>query len=314
MFEANNYILIIFLLINCLFLNSCSDQNDFHENLVNSEKNVALEELKLRTYYNRLEDHKLSLGLLRQDSGGTDTPFNVEDIVEAFELLAFYSEYKIDKNQLSLNPETVELGKWTSEINIATRFGSSVSPEQKKKDLSEIKNLTTVISKLIDQKININNQKANMYIIIGNQTEVAELSLEISRTFPEFDPKQIPIISKLPQDIHCMAITSISSQVSSEIASALVIIRSELPTLMRRACFHEEITQSLGLTNDSHLVRPSIFNDDDEFATLTRLDKILLKILYDSRLYSGISRKESSEIIRKIVNEITVPLNDWQKN
>lgn len=310
MVKSNNYICIIFLLVNFVLLNSCSNQSDLHDNLTKSEKNAASEELKLRAYYNRLEEHKLSLGLLRQDSGGTDTPFNVEDIEEAFELLAFYSEYKIDENQLSLNPDTVELGKWNSEINIATRFGSSVSLKQKKKDLSEIKNLATELSRLINHKINITNQQANMYIIVGNRKEVAELSLEISRMLPEFDPKRIPIISKLPQDIHCMAITSISSQVSPEIVSALVIIRSELPSLMRRACFHEEITQSLGLTNDSHLVRPSIFNDDDEFAILTRLDKILLQILYDSRLYSGISRQESSEIVGQIANEIAPTLND----
>jgi hypothetical protein len=78
---------------------------------------------------------------------------------------------------------------------------------------------------------------------------------------------------------------------------------------MRTACFHEEIAQSLGLTNDSHLARPSIFNDDDEFATLTKLDKILLQILYDSRLYSGISKQESSQILRQVANEIAGALN-----
>ena len=102
-----------------------------------------------------------------------------------------------------------------------------------------------------------------------------------------------------------MAMTSMNSRESAEIKSALVIIRSELPEIMRRACFHEEIAQSLGLTNDSHLARPSIFNDDDEFATITRFDEILLKILYDSRLKSGISRKEASQTIKKITNEIT---------
>ena len=81
---------------------------------------------------------------------------------------------------------------------------------------------------------------------------------------------------QLPKEIHCMAMTSVSSHKNSEIESALVIIRNELPKVMRKACFHEEISQSLGLTNDSHLARPSIFNDNDEFATLTEFDKILI--------------------------------------
>ena len=137
-----------------------------------------------------------------------------------------------------------------------------------------------------------------MYIVVGNQKEVAELTSKIGET-TEFDPKRIPIITKLPKDIHCLAMTSMSAGLNSEIKFALIIIRSELPKLMRIACFHEEIAQSLGLTNDSHLARPSIFNDDDEFATLTRLDKILL-ILYDNRLKSGISQQNSSQLVRKI--------------
>ena len=149
-----------------------------------------------------------------------------------------------------------------------------------------------------------------MFIVVGNQKEVAELTNKIGAKLPEFDPKRIPIITKLPKDIHCLAMTSMSAGPNSEIKSALIIIRSELPKLMRIACFHEEIAQSLGLTNDSHLARPSIFNDDDEFATLTKLDKILLQILYDNRLHSGVSRQNSSEIVRKIAKDIANSLNN----
>ena len=118
-----------------------------------------------------------------------------------------------------------------------------------------------------------------MYVVIANQKEIKDLIDEIGSQRPEFDPKRIPIITQLPKDIHCMAMTSMSSEPNSAISSALVIIRNELPDIMRRACIHEEIAQSLGLTNDSHFARPSIFNDDDEFATLTKFDEILLQIL-----------------------------------
>ena len=64
------------------------------------------------------------------------------------------------------------------------------------------------------------------------------------------------------------------------------------------------MAQTLGLSNDSHLARPSIFNDDDEFATLTEFDEILLKILYDERLEIGMTLRNSSEILRTIANEI----------
>ena len=299
----------MFLIIGFLLLNACDDLGISPDKVISEEEIIVSQELKLRKYYNRLEERKLSLGLLRQDGGGTDTPFDVEDIVEAFEQLAFYNEYKIGENQLLPNTDMVNLGKWNSTINISMRFGNSVATKQKNKDLLDIHNLLLILSEVTKHKMKISNKNINMYIVVGNQKEVAELISKIGTNLPEFDPKRIPIITRLPKDIHCLAMTSMSAGPNSEIKSALIIIRSELPKLMRIACFHEEIAQSLGLTNDSHLARPSIFNDDDEFATLTRLDKILLQILYDNRLKSGISKQNSFQLVRQIAKEIAHPFN-----
>ena len=60
---------------------------------------------------------------------------------------------------------------------------------------------------------------------------------------------------------------------------AIAIIRAEHPPLMQRACIEEELAQGLGLANDSPYARPSIFNDDDEFATLTTMDAVMLQML-----------------------------------
>ena len=266
------------------------------------------QETKLGKYYSLLEERKTSLSLLRQDGGGADTPFDVDDIVEAFEQLAFYNEYDIDKNKLLPNSNAVSLAKWKSSTNISVRFGGSVDEKQKDKDLKEINGLISNLSKITNHKIKISQQNVNMYVVVAKQKEIKSLISEIGLKRPEFDPKRIPIITQLPKDIHCMAMTSMSSEPNSAISSALVIIRSELPTIMRKACIHEEIAQSLGLTNDSHFARPSIFNDDDEFAKLTKFDEILLQILYDRRLNSGISKKEASQLVRQIANEINIAL------
>ena len=303
--KAINLVFLTFLLSFVFFLKACDTKSEFLEDEINARQFVSPQELKLRKYYTRMEKRKLSMELLRQDGGGLDTPFDVNDLIEAFEQLAFYNEYNISNNQLSPNPDPVSLGKWSSKINVAVRFGSSININQKNKDLLEIRNLISLLSKITNHEMVLSDKNVNMYVVVGNQKEISELTDEIGLYLTEFDPRRIPVISKLPKDIHCMAMTSMNSRESAEIKSALVIIRSELPEIMRRACFHEEIAQSLGLTNDSHLARPSIFNDDDEFATITRFDEILLKILYDSRLKSGTSRKEASQTIKKITNEIT---------
>ena len=298
------YMRFVFSLFTLLVLSSCGDNGGFFNNRMSGEEFSDPQEAKLRKYYSRLEKRKTSLGLLRQDGGGEDTPFDVDDIVEAFEQLAFYNEYDIDKNKLLPNSNAVSLAKWKSSTNISVRFGGSVDEKQKDKDLKEINGLISNLSKITNHKIKISQQNVNMYVVVAKQKEIKSLISEIGLKRPEFDPKRIPIITQLPKDIHCMAMTSMSSEPNSAISSALVIIRSELPTIMRKACIHEEIAQSLGLTNDSHFARPSIFNDDDEFATLTKLDEILLQILYDHRLQLGISRKEAAQLVKQIATEI----------
>jgi hypothetical protein len=67
---------------------------------------------------------------------------------------------------------------------------------------------------------------------------------------------------------------------------------------------HEEIAQGLGLPNDSPAARPSIFNDDEEFALLTRHDELLLRILYDERLSPGMEPDEARPIVRRIAEEL----------
>ncbi len=306
MLKSMNYMRFIFLLVIFLLFSSCGDNRGFFNNRKSGEEFSDPQEEKLRKYYSRLEKRKISLGLLRQDGGGDDTPFDVDDIVEAFEQLAFYNEYDIDKNKLLPNSNAVSLAKWELNTNISVRVGGSVDKKQKIKDLLEINALISNLSKITNQKIKVSQQNVNMYVVVANQKEIKKLIDEIGSQRPEFDPKRIPIITQLPKDIHCMAMTSMSSEPNSAISSALVIIRNELPDLMRRACIHEEIAQSLGLTNDSHFARPSIFNDDDEFATLTKFDEVLLQILYDDRLYPGISKKEASQLVRQIAKEINI--------
>ena len=304
MFNFLNYVRTIISFLIFSLLSACSDNGSFLNNRISGEEYGDTKEAKLIKYYSRLEERKISLGLLRQDGGGTDTPFDVDDIVEAFEQVAFYNEYDISGDKLLPNSEAVKLAKWNSNINISVRFGNSVNKKQQDNDLLEINELIGVLSQITNHNIKISQQNINMYVVIANQKEIKDLIAEIALLQPEFDPQRIPIITQLPRDIHCMAMTSMNVQANSGISSSLVIIRNELPHIMRKACIHEEIAQSLGLTNDSHLARPSVFNDDDEFATLTKFDEILLKILYDKRLHSGISKDKATQIVKNAADEL----------
>ena len=62
---------------------------------------------------------------------------------------------------------------------------------------------------------------------------------------------------------------------------AFAVIRAEHPDLMRLSCMHEEIAQGLGLPTTARRARPSIFNDDEEFALLTPIGRVDAAMLYD---------------------------------
>jgi hypothetical protein len=108
------------------------------------------------------------------------------------------------------------------------------------------------------------------------------------------------------QRLICVAHNLFSGEDRNHIVTALVSIGSETSGLLRRACLHEEIVQALGLANDHPEVRPSIFNDDGEFALLTEHDEHLLRILYDPRLEPGMTAGEAMPIVRQIVAGIAL--------
>ncbi len=87
------------------------------------------------------------------------------------------------------------------------------------------------------------------------------------------------------------------------ITKVRVVITSLNPQ-QRRHCIVEELTQSLGLVNDSPLVFPSIFNDSSRQQELHAWDEIMVQTLYHPRLYPGITVRKARPIFRAILAEL----------
>lgn len=67
------------------------------------------------------------------------------------------------------------------------------------------------------------------------------------------------------------------------------------------ACPMEELTQTLGLPNESDLVKPSMFNNRAQPTEMNRTDLILIRTLYDPRLTPGKPRAEAMALAAQIV-------------
>lgn len=68
-----------------------------------------------------------------------------------------------------------------------------------------------------------------------------------------------------------------------------------------RHCIVEEISQILGLRNDTIIIADSIFNDDSRRASLSLADQIIVRALYDRHLKPGMTRTRAMPIARRVI-------------
>ena len=101
----------------------------------------------------------------------------------------------------------------------------------------------------------------------------------------------------------CLGLISVDPG-SGAITKADILIKDELPALIRDACIVEELVQSLGLMNDDPRARPSIFNDSQEYLDLTSHDEFLLRILYDPRVRPGMTVRQMNPLVQQIIREV----------
>lgn len=79
-------------------------------------------------------------------------------------------------------------------------------------------------------------------------------------------------------------------------AADAVVVADEGEALMRR-CMGEEIMQGLGPLNDDRSLARSMFNDTTPFTQVQRFDLLLLAMLYDPRLRSGMTPEEARPLL-----------------
>lgn len=89
-----------------------------------------------------------------------------------------------------------------------------------------------------------------------------------------------------------------------ELTGGIVFIPAEKKAAIAWQCIVEEITQALGLPNDSDTNFHSIFNDRSPHISLTSKDKRMLRLLYDPRLKPNMREAE----VRQVASEV---LKSW---
>ena len=265
---------------------------------------ASAESERLRAYYASVQARLLSQGLLRTDGGGPDTPFTQRDLVENFDRIALHDEYVVAGGRFVARKTPSHLRRWERPVRIRIIFGDSVATAQRQADTRTIADFARRLSGLTGLDIALAGGEANFFVLVASLDEQAGAAADLRAMLPRTPAIVINEIANSPRSTFCAAYAMSDPARGRGYVNAVVHIKAEHEGLMRLACIHEELAQAMGLANDSPRARPSIFNDDEEFALLTRHDELLLRILYDRRLRVGMNSAEALPIVRRIVAEL----------
>ncbi|MEQ9673223.1 MAG: DUF2927 domain-containing protein [Roseovarius indicus] len=255
----------------------------------------------LARHYARLQSHLLAQGLLRTGGGGVDTPYTERDVARNFERIAFYDEYVRGGGLQASRDGPDVLRKWVSPVRMSVEYGKSVSDEMKAADGPAVEAYAARLSRITGHDIALSDGTANFHVIFSSEDDRADTVARVRELAPEIGQATMDLVESPPRSIYCLVLTFVGASHPHTINKAIALIRTEQPELMRRSCIHEELAQGLGLGNDSDTARPSIFNDDEEFALLTTHDEELLRLLYHPNLTPGMTLEQARPLISRIL-------------
>ena len=257
----------------------------------------------VRLHFARVQADLLSNGLLRTDGGGRDTPFTDRMLAENFIRIALYDEYVRGNAGPVQREAPSRLRRWETPVRVGLRFGASVSPSARATDTARVRSYLARLSRLTGHPIALNDAAPNFYVYIVNEDERRALGPVASAALPGLSAGEVAGITNMPISTYCL-VYAMSEGTSGRYTRAFAVIRAEHPDLLRLSCMHEEIAQAMGLANDSPRARPSIFNDDEEFALLTGQDELMLRMLYNPALRTGMAEAEARPIVESLARAL----------
>ena len=263
----------------------------------------SAQSVALQRHYARVQSDLLSRGLLRTDGGGPDTPFTARMLTENFVRIALFDEYTERAGFMVARETASRLRRWDRPVRLQIRFGPSVPGETQREDRAATAAFARRLARETGHPVSLVGAGGNFHVLVLNEDERRAYGPQLRRLVPGIGDTAVRTITDMPRSTFCL-VFAFSEAGRSDYTDAIAVIRAEHPDLLRLSCLHEEIAQGLGLANDSPRARPSIFNDDEEFALLTTHDELLLRMLYDDRLSPGMTSREAGPIARRIADEL----------
>ncbi|MBT6094180.1 MAG: DUF2927 domain-containing protein [Rhodospirillaceae bacterium] len=227
---------------------------------------------------------------------------NARQLTAFFEDVVFGSEYG--------NKGSTVIQKWTGPIRIqvSAMSGDMVSKAGGGKELKlanrrPSQHEVAPIRKHLGALLKLSGLKAEDAKKAGKKPNlfirfVPRLAMHAKFLVPSAPPK---LLKKLAAPGVCYFLTA---QTQGRIVWGIIVVNNQLSEPEMNACLLEEMTQVLGLPNDSDLVQPSVFNNKTQPIALNRTDQILIRTLYDKRLVPGTDRGRAMAAAAKVIVEL----------
>jgi hypothetical protein len=265
---------------------------------------LSAESRELKSYFARVETSLKAQGLLRTDGGGVDTPLNRRQLVENFIRIALFEEFTTIGGRLVAQQTESRLHRWNQPIRMRVSFGDSVPEAQRRADRADVTRYAARLSRLTGLPITMTDAaSANYHVFIVNEPERRALGPRLRAIVPDISKAAVETVENMRRSTFCLVFAR-DPRDDGSYTQAVAVIRGEHPDLLRLSCIHEELAQGLGLSNDSPAARPSVFNDDEEFGLLTTQDEMLLRMLYDPRMKSGMTAAEARPVAEVLAAEL----------
>jgi hypothetical protein len=208
-----------------------------------------------------------------------------EQLVHNFDTIVFHNEFDSHVDQ--------KLRKWVAPVRIYLDIRTGDPKLIRETVASHVAHLVDISG--YDIELTDDPGAANTNVVFERENMLDTVKADYFP--PSFDIRTVMQTN--------LCIGQYQSNAHFEIIKAVVVIPIDRVMARGRlkACVIEELTQVLGLPNDSDDVFPSVFNDHSPDIELTAQDILLVQLLFDSRLTAGMSRYRALELVQAILME-----------
>lgn len=191
------------------------------------------------------------------------------------------------------DPRRSKLRKWQKPISYIIDDETIDQPLHQRLVEQHLAHLASITSLAINPASN--KSSANLRIIFTSESELANI---VKQTQLVKNEQQL---QRVLFGTICLGHITINANFEIEQATVIIPIDRARAHGKLLSCVIEELSQTMGLINDSDKVYPSIFNDKSFDTYLSGLDYILLSLLYHPSLKAGMDSHSVNNTVRQLL-------------